>query len=45
MSTAPTIPAGAPTCHFTMWKAGAEEKAKWEADTRLIEAKALARRR
>ncbi len=40
-----TIPAGAPTCHFTMWKAGPEERARWDADTRLIEARALARRR
>jgi hypothetical protein len=38
-----TIPAGAPTCHFTLWKASDEERAQWEAYTRLIEAKALAR--
>jgi hypothetical protein len=40
-----TIPAGAETCHFTMWKPTEAEKAKWDDDTRLIEAKALARAR
>jgi hypothetical protein len=40
-----TIPAGAPTCHFTLWKASGEEKAHWEGHTRLLEAKALARAR
>src|SRR5262249_15338295 len=34
-----TIPAGAETCHFTMWQASDEERAKWEEDTRLLEAK------
>lgn len=38
-----TIPSGAPTCHFTMWKATDEEKAQWDEMTRLIEAKALVR--
>jgi hypothetical protein len=36
-----TIPSGAPTCHFTMWKPTAEERAEWESKTKLIEAKAL----
>ncbi len=40
-----TIPAGAPTCHFTMWKATEEERTRWEETTRLIEEKALARAR
>lgn len=40
-----TIPSGAPTCHFTMWKATDEDRARWKADTELIEARALARRR
>jgi hypothetical protein len=35
-----TIPAGAPTCHFTLWQG--EDKA-WQDFTKLIEAKALAR--
>jgi len=38
-----TIPSGAPTCHFTLWKATDEEKQQWEGMTRMIEAKALAR--
>ncbi len=38
-----TIPSGAETCHFTMWKASEEESAEWTETTRLIEAKALAR--
>jgi hypothetical protein len=38
-----TIPAGAETCHFTLWKADEGEKSKWEENTRLIEAKALLR--
>jgi hypothetical protein len=38
-----TIPSGAPTCHFTLWKATEEEKSQWEGMTRVIEAKALAR--
>ena len=38
-----TIPAGAPTCHFTMWKPDEGERSQWAEKTRLIEAKALAR--
>src|SRR5205085_11347644 len=38
-----TIPSGAPTCHFTVWKGNADEKAAWEQTTQLIELKALAR--
>jgi hypothetical protein len=38
-----TIPSGAPTCHFTLWRATEEEKQQWEGTTRMIEAKALAR--
>jgi hypothetical protein len=38
-----TIPSGAETCHFTMWRASDEEKAQWAGYTRLLEAKALAR--
>ena len=38
-----TIPAGAPTCHFTMWKPTDEERTKWEEKTRLLELKALGR--
>jgi hypothetical protein len=38
-----TIPAGAPTCHFTLWKASDEERAQWASYTQLLEAKALAR--
>jgi len=38
-----TIPAGATTCHFTLWRATDEEKAEWEGYTRLLEAKALSR--
>lgn len=40
-----TIPAGAETCHFTLWKAGEGEKAKWAEYTRLLEARALVRAR
>ena len=36
-----TIPAGAPTCHFTLWKANEKEKAQWEGYTRILEEKAL----
>lgn len=36
-----TIPSGAPTCHFTVWKASADEKAEWEKTTAQIEKKAL----
>lgn len=38
-----TIPAGAPTCHFTLWKATDDERAQWTEMTRMIEAKALNR--
>lgn len=38
-----TIPSGAPTCHFTLWKATDEEKSVWSDTTRLINEKALAR--
>jgi hypothetical protein len=37
-----TIPAGAETCHFTMWKATDEEKSAWVSYTELLEKKALA---
>ncbi len=40
-----TIPAGAKTCHFTMWKPNVEEKATWDGYTRLLEEKALVRSR
>lgn len=36
-----TIPSGAPTCHFTVWKSSADEKAEWEKTTAQIEKKAL----
>jgi hypothetical protein len=36
-----TIPAGAPTCHFTLWKASDEEGKAWEKYTRQLEEKAL----
>jgi hypothetical protein len=38
-----TIPAGASTCHFTIWRASAEESSEWEKYTELIELKALQR--
>lgn len=38
-----TIPAGAPTCHFTLWQATEEEKQQWGEYTALLEAKALVR--
>ena len=40
-----TIPAGAKTCHFTMWKASDEEQAQWNSYSQLLEAKALNRKR
>lgn len=40
-----TIPAGAPTCHFTLWRASDQEKSVWAETTRLIDEKALARSR
>jgi hypothetical protein len=38
-----TIPAGAPTCHFTLWKASDAERAESEAYTKKLEKKALER--
>lgn len=38
-----TIPAGASTCHFTLWKGTDEDRARWEAYTRELERKALVR--
>lgn len=40
-----TIPAGAPTCHFTLWRATPEENEAWEAYTHLINEKALEKAR
>ncbi|MBI2571549.1 MAG: hypothetical protein HYV63_31450 [Candidatus Schekmanbacteria bacterium] len=40
-----TIPAGAPTCHFTMWKADRGKDTAWETYTKLLDAKALERAR
>jgi len=37
-----TIPAGAPTCHFTMWRTSdAADKTAWQAYTVAIDEKAL----
>ncbi len=36
-----TIPAGAPTCHFSIWKASPGEKAHWEEYTQQLEKKAI----
>ena len=38
-----TIPAGAQTCHFTMWDASDEERRAWDGYSQLLEAKALTR--
>jgi hypothetical protein len=38
-----TIPAGATTCHFTLWDATDEERRVWDAYSELLEAKALTR--
>ncbi len=38
-----TIPAGAETCHFTIWRGSPEEESRWEAYTQLLEQKALER--
>jgi hypothetical protein len=38
-----TIPAGAPTCHFTLWNATDAEAAEWNRYSELLEAKALTR--
>lgn len=40
-----TIPAGAKTCHFTMWDASDEERRAWDGYSQLLEAKALTRQR
>lgn len=40
-----TIPAGATTCHFTLWNATEEESAEWNRYSALLEAKALTRKR
>ena len=36
-----TIPAGASTCHFTMWRGDAEDAEAWDGYTRQLDAKAL----
>jgi len=36
-----TIPAGAPTCHFTLWRATGQEKAEWAGYTERLERRAL----
>ncbi|MDH3726524.1 MAG: hypothetical protein OER77_03250, partial [Myxococcales bacterium] len=36
-----TIPAGAETCHFTMWQADDQEREQWELLTEKLEKKAL----
>jgi hypothetical protein len=38
-----TIPSGAETCHFTMWKPTEEERTAWNGYTKALEEKALAR--
>jgi hypothetical protein len=38
-----TIPAGADTCHFTLWNATDEEARAWNDYSQLLEAKALLR--
>jgi len=38
-----TIPSGATTCHFTLWKPTEKEAAEWSTYTKLLEAKALVR--
>ena len=40
-----TIPSGAATCHFTLWKPSPEERGAWEEYTRRLEEKALAHAR
>jgi hypothetical protein len=40
-----TIPAGAPTCHFTLHKGSEAEAAEWNRYSDLLEAKALTRKR
>lgn len=39
-----TIPAGANTCHFTMWNASEAERGAWNHYSELLEARALTRR-
>ena len=36
-----TIPAGAKTCHFTMWKDSGEGDTAWQQYTEFLDAKAL----
>jgi predicted hydrocarbon binding protein len=36
-----TIPAGAETCHFELWRASDEEKSQWEKYSEQLELKAL----
>jgi hypothetical protein len=36
-----TIPAGAPTCHFTMWRSKEGEPAAWRDYTDYVNQKAL----
>lgn len=36
-----TIPAGAPTCHFTMWKRDGRQETAWDDYTRSLETRAL----
>jgi hypothetical protein len=38
-----TIPAGAQTCHFTIWRGSEEEREAWTEYTRQLEEKALQR--
>ncbi|HVY47099.1 MAG TPA: hypothetical protein VHB21_14525 [Minicystis sp.] len=40
-----TIPSGAETCHFTLWKADEKERAAWGELTKSLEHKALERAR
>ncbi|HWB80014.1 MAG TPA: hypothetical protein VG755_33850 [Nannocystaceae bacterium] len=40
-----TIPAGAPTCHFTLWRGTDDDRVRWQQDTQLLEARALVRAR
>jgi hypothetical protein len=40
-----TIPAGATTCHFTLWNATDEESRAWNQYTQLLETKALTRKK
>ena len=40
-----TIPAGAETCHFTLWKPTEEERLAWEEYTKQLERKALVKLR